>query len=183
MPSLLAFIQKRSSGRVVAVSLVATLFCLALFHPYRVHFESLCPGQSLPDLLGLVGPSELHAHLERLGKAGRQAYWPIACIDMIFPLAYGALMISVTAWGLAGVAVESPRLRLAVALPVAAVVADFVENLLVQRAVAIFPQPLAFRGWLWSFAHGLKWLAVAAAVLGCLMALRTRLGGARVDPA
>ena len=75
------------------------------------------------------------------------------------------------------------RLRLAVALPVAAGVADFVENLLVQRAVAIFPQPLAFRGWLWSFAHRLKWLSVGAAVLGCLMALRTRLTGARVDPA
>lgn len=179
MSTVTAFLQAKSRGRWIVSSLIATLLCLALFHPYRVHFESLCPGQVLPDLLGPVGPSELHAHLERLGAAGRQAYWPIACIDMLFPLAYGSLMVFSTAWALGDLAPDAPRLRWGIALPLIAVLADFVENLLVQRAVAIFPQPLELRGWLWSAAHCLKWLAVFASLLSVAAALQRKFRSSR----
>lgn len=151
---------RRGSGRAVLLSLLVVLTCNALLVYFHQPFDRVAPGVGTPDLLALVPASELYAHLELMGVEGRRAYLPIAYVDMVYPLAYGAFMLLALGWGLADRATQLGWLGLVFWLPVIGVLADYVENSMVQVAIWTWPEPSTAVAMLWMVAHSAKWLAL-----------------------
>jgi len=175
----------------VLLSLVAVVICNLCFGYYTRALETAAPGVGIPDALPLVGADKLYALLEQLGPAGREAYAPIAAIDMIYPIAYGSHCLLAIAWGLRDRIEQNVVFRWCVGLPVIVVLADYAENLSVHAMIEAWPGPSsaatawAATGWaptVWTYAHNLKWvagipcflIAFAAAIRGLMRARRQK---------
>ncbi len=135
---------------------------LAYFHAV---LDGVAPGRGTPDLLPLVGTSELYALLTSLGSAGRQAYLLIANVDMVYPLVYGSCILLTLAWGLGERVESSAWWRAVLVLPVLGVAADYVENVAVRVIVNDWPQTADGLATVWVYAHAIKWLTLLPSIV------------------
>ena len=172
--------RAKASGRTVLFGLASTLVCNVLFARYHGVLEAVAPGLGTPDLLPLVGGAELRALLEALGPAGREAYRPIANVDMVYPLAYGTFMLLTLAWGLAERLETSRWWRAVLLLPAVGVLADYVENVAARFIVDGWPQVSEGIASVWVYAHALKWLSLGPCFVLTLFAIFLALVRARV---
>lgn len=168
----------RTSGRRVLMAFGALMVCNILLAGFHAALDGVAPGRGTPDLLPFVGASELFALLESLGSAGRQAYLPIANVDMVYPLVYGSCILLTLTWGLGERLESSAWWRAVLMLPAVGVMADYVENVAARVIVNGWPQPADGLATVWVYAHGTKWLTLLPSIvlaLGVLIYAMARM--------
>jgi len=123
------------------------------------------PGQTIPDLLGLVSAEALLAALDGLGPVGRQAYVKVAIVDLVYPLFYGSFMALSMGWGWRDRVATSALYRTLLLLPLFGVLADYVENLSVLTLILSPPASPTTLAWVGAVGHALKWALVLSSLV------------------
>jgi hypothetical protein len=122
-------------------------------------------GRPSPDLSFGYTADHTYRLLDAYGERGRAHWRRLLLADMIFPAVYGAwLALLGLAW-VRWVAAGPVWSILAVALPVAAAGADYVENLLLLRVLAAWPRRLLGVVAVASVFTRIKFVAFAATVV------------------
>lgn len=97
-------------------------------------------GRPSPDLTFGYAPDDTYQLLGIYGPAGRAHWRRLLLLDMVFPAVYGAfLALALDAWAQwaeAGAAWHA----VALACPLVCAAADYLENLLLLRVIAAWPQ-------------------------------------------
>ena len=132
----------------------------------------------IPDTWGWYGPDRFYPLVSRTWQADHRAcYVRGQLFDMgVFAPAYGGLFLVLLVWGFRGVGVPAPALTWLALLPVAAVLADEAENVLLVALVSA--NDPAYRAPVWAAAtcSAAKFLFFAAALGAVTTAGWLRLG-------
>jgi hypothetical protein len=140
---------KRISDRLCSVSNGwVTLSALIVF----VLFTTLVlPGQAKqaapeaadvgsPDLSLWYSTAELYRMAEAYGEAGRMAYVQARfTFDLVWPLVYGAFLITAIGWLYARISSAGSRWRLANLAPLFGIALDYMENLSASMVMLRYP--------------------------------------------
>lgn len=172
-----------ATGARAAVALAAVGFVgVPLFRasPYAT-VKSLLGGASLPE--ETITSSERFAEvLEVLGAEGRGLYLQFQVWDLLNPILIGVAGAMLLGWLLKRSRRANSDWRFVVLLPVAALCADLLENLVISIAVGAFPD-LGALGSVLPLVTAAKFGAVIATmvsvVLLALLWIRDRFSGAR----
>jgi hypothetical protein len=149
--------EARRWGRPVGLSVLVALvvvFRFALFEPRGAELIRIGEGQPAADdgkraalelgppdgRKGGYSPPELEQYAEALSAGGRERYVETQkAYDLVFPLVYGSLFAAGLAAGWGRLGRTRPRVRWLVAVPLAAMLADYGENLTVIRLFTDYP--------------------------------------------
>lgn len=132
--------------------------------------DAVAPGVTVPDLLGVVSAAQLLQVFSELGEGGRDAYLSLAVVDLIYPMAYGALMLLSIAWGWREKMDARPAMKWVLVLPPAGVLADYIENLSFLTLNSQWPDPSQSMAWIAVVGHAIKWGFVLPSALLAVMA-------------
>lgn len=120
------------------------------------------PGLSMLDARPYYSAAEALSYVEELGPVGRTTYFVHECLDLVFILAYTALLRQLAArWRLA------PRVSL-----FAPGAADFIETAGILVLLGMGTPRSRFLACVISYATCCKWLAFAAAIATVAIGLR-----------
>lgn len=125
-PQLEARLRDR---RVITALLVVAAGCMALFTLRERYFDV---GQLLDSRIRGYSPDDIVTLFDRLGTNRRIYAITELSLDVIFPVAYAALLVSGLLWGFG----RGTRL---IILPVVAAIADFSENILIAWMAWTYP--------------------------------------------
>lgn len=114
------------------VVLVAAGSSLFRYGPY----PELAP---LPEESPGLGPTQLRAFLSELGEDGREAYLLFQGVDLLNPVLTAGFAVLLLAWILRRSGLGTGGARLALLIPVAALLADWLENLILSLAIRAYP--------------------------------------------
>lgn len=177
--SVIDLILKVATGAGTAVAwAVLGLGGTLLFRlsPYDA-LKARLDGASLPEE-AITSPERVAEVLEALGAAGRESYLHFQVWDLLNPILIGAASAMLLGWLLKRGQRTGSSWRFVVLLPVALLVADLLENLVISVAVGSFPDRAATTSLL-PMVTAAKFSAVfatiIAAVLLAVMWLRDRL--------
>lgn len=170
-----------SKGRLALAALLAFVLFTALVLPGQAaRSAERTGGGAQPDSSLFYSAADLYAMAEAFGPEGRQAYIRARfTFDLVWPLVYGAFLVTSIGW-LAGRAFAPGNpLRLLVLMPVLGVALDYLENLSTSLVMARYPAPTPvvdavaplFTLFKWTFVGG-SFVALAVALVA---ALRRRL--------
>ena len=132
----------RSMFALLTLGALALAF-MALFWltPFGVPpLRQLGAGQPSPDLTFGYTADETYRLLELYGVKGRAHWRRLLLADMIFPAVYAALLALLGLAWVRWLAAGAPWSILVVAFPVVAAAADYAENILLLRVIAIMPE-------------------------------------------
>ena len=102
----------------------------------------LAQGEMPPDLRFGYRPHEAYRLIERYGPRGRAHWRRLLLLDMVFPAVYAALFaLLLLRW--ADWVHAAPAWRLAAAAPLLAGASDYVENVLLLKALRALPRRMA----------------------------------------
>ncbi len=132
-----------------------------------------------PDTSVWYFPEDLYAAAEAWGRDGRAAYVHArVTFDVIWPLVYGAFLLTALAWVWARGAASGSRWRGVALLPVVAVALDYAENTCTATVMARYPARTPVLAELAPFFTAGKWLALSASfvllAIGVIVALAAR---------
>lgn len=139
-------------GGVVAALFVVMLVVFATTHvasfPGSVsHFRDVTGGQKILDLQPSSSSDETWQRLDAMGDAGRAAYLQlIAVVDVVFPLSVALALVALARFTARRLALRRSLALGLLALPLAYLVLDLSENLVVLRLLLAFPQRLKLAG-------------------------------------
>ena len=173
-------ILKLATGARAAVALAALLGGSLLFRvsPYAA-VKSLLGGASLPEET-ITSSDRLAEILEVLGATGRESYLQFQVWDLLNPILIGVFGALLLGWLLKRSQRVNSTWRFVVLLPVVALGADLLENLVISIAVGAFPDLGAIANAL-PLVSAVKFGAVIATmvsvVLLALLWIRDRLSG------
>jgi hypothetical protein len=114
-------------------------------------------GLGVPDLIFGFSADELHARLASFGDEGRRIYLFAELVDLVYPLVYTATFASILALAARRLFGETSRATLVCLLPVAMLVADYLENAGILVSLAVWPSRLAAAEGLASAFNHVKW--------------------------
>ncbi|MBB1514052.1 hypothetical protein H5399_15805 [Tessaracoccus sp. MC1627] len=132
-----------------------------------------------PDTSLWYSPDDLYAAAEAWGRDGRAAYvYARVTFDVIWPLVYGAFLVTTLAWVWARGTAPGSRWRGVALLPVVAVALDYAENICTATVMARYPARTPVLAELAPFFTAGKWLALSASfmllALGVIVAIVAR---------
>ena len=132
-----------------------------------------------PDTSLWYSPGDLYAAAQAWGPDGRAAYVSArVTFDVVWPLVYGALLLTTLAWVWARATVSGSRWRRTALLPVLAVMLDYAENICTATAIARYPARTPVLAELAPMFTAAKWLTLSASFLllgiGLILALAAR---------
>ena len=115
-----------------------------------------------PDMSLAITPAEFHRMVAAFGPEGRRHYIQSRFrFDAVWPLVYAFFYLSLSTFLLRRAGLPGRGLhRIAVGLPLLALLADYGENLLAVRAVRDFPEESTRLVQILSLVTSLKWLAI-----------------------
>lgn len=140
-----------------------------------------------PDTSLWYSPDDLYAAAEAWGSDGRAAYVRArVTFDVIWPLVYGAFLLTTLAWVWARGTAPGTRWRWVALLPVVAVALDYAENICAAMVMARYPARTPVLAELAPLFTTGKWLALSASFMllgiGVIVALVARWRGWRLSP-
>lgn len=175
---MLLILWERASGRLAGLAAVLWLGLGAMvvwLGPYG-QLSTLVPEQAPPEeRFGGTGAA-VTAYLEALGPGGRELYRQSQLLDFLNPLLLAGAAVLIVCWGLRRTWPTRPGLRYMGLVPVAAGVADAVENVLMLSTLGAFPGAVAPAAAV-AMVSTIKLALVAAVVL--LIAFGLLVMGAR----
>ncbi|MHA6511537.1 hypothetical protein [Tessaracoccus sp. Z1128] len=132
-----------------------------------------------PDTSLWYSADDLYAAAEAWGPDGRAAYVHArVTFDVIWPLVYGAFLVTTLAWVWARGAAPESRWRGVALLPVVAVALDYAENICTATVMARYPARTPLLPDLAPFFTAGKWLALSASfmllAIGVVIAIAAR---------
>jgi len=172
------WLEKLATGRVVALALALWLGSTVasfVLGPYA-EVQAAGGGALLEESVG-YGPAEARAWLDRLGEAGRSAYWRFQWLDGVSALLMTAALALSLAFTLSRLLAGRNPLRALVYLPAVAGGSELVENGLLLRMLSSYPAAAPVAEALAGPVTGVKLVAGFAAlllVLGSFVALGIR---------
>ena len=142
-----------------------------------------------PDTSLWYSPDDLYAAAEAWGPDGRAAYVRArVTFDVIWPLVYGAFLLTTLAWVWARGTPPGSRWRAVALLPVVTVALDYAENICAATVMARYPARTPVFAELAPFFTAGKWLALSASfmllgigVIVAIVAWFRRRGSPRPD--
>ena len=140
-----------------------------------------------PDTSLWYSPDDLYAAAEEWGPDGRAAYvYARVTFDVIWPLVYGAFLVTTLAWVWARGTGPGSRWRRVALLPVVAVALDYAENICTATVMARYPARTPVLAELAPFFTAGKWLTLAASfvllAIGVIVAVVARFRRRRSRP-
>ena len=140
-----------------------------------------------PDTSLWYSPDDLYAAAEAWGPDGRAAYvYARVTFDVIWPLVYGAFLVTTLAWVWARGTGPGSRWRRVALLPVVAVALDYAENICTATVMARYPARTPVLAELAPFFTAGKWLALSASfmllAIGVIVAVVARFRRRRSRP-
>ena len=174
-----------SSGRALAIAAVVFVAVfvathVASFPGTLAHFRAVTGGQQILDLQPAASADEVWRRLDAMGPDGRAAYRRLArVVDVAFPLAGTAFLVVLAAFAARRARASRVVAAALLALPVAYLIADAAENLVVVRLLDAFPARLddaaSILGALTRAKRGAQTAAFVAPLVALLIArARTR---------
>lgn len=169
MQALSAWLRERSTVPVVALAAAAfVLFAVLVLPAESARADRFSGGEGSPDLSLVYSSAGLYRMAEAYGEEGRREYVRARfTFDLVWPLVYGSSLVSVLGW-------LSPRAWPASRwggygnlVPLAGVVADYLENLSAAAVMARYPEPSAWAAVLAPAFTFIKWglLGLSAALI------------------
>jgi hypothetical protein len=155
------------TGRRALVSTVVFVGFTAAVLPWQAGIaRDYTEGAGSPDSSFFYTRDQLYAFAEAYGADGRSSY-VLARItfDVVWPLVYTAALVLVTGWLLRRCTSPGDWLRLVVLLPVAALLADYAENLCTAVVMARWPETTDVLASLAGVCTALKWTTLSLAFL------------------
>lgn len=132
----------QSKGWLVVLCVVIfVLFMIFVLPNQAAKADEYAQGMGSPDTSFYYSPEKLFEMAEAYGEKGRQAYVRARfSFDLIFPLVYGAFLVTLISW-LAGRAFDlGSRWRYLNLIPVVGVIFDLLENTATSLVMAGFPE-------------------------------------------
>jgi hypothetical protein len=137
-------VQRRASGRnVLIVLLLFLVFNMVILPPVITNFEVTSNGAGLVDILYAYTPEELYSHIASFDAQGRRLYTlHELTIDLLYPMISALLFSLAIAYLLRRtLPATHPAQRLAL-VPLAAMLADYLENICIVLILASYPERL-----------------------------------------
>jgi len=178
---MMVWLNRLSRGwLVVVLGCVFVAFLLFVLPQMAERSQSYAAGVGTPDTSLTYTPETLYAMFDAYGPAGRQQYLHGRyTFDLAFLLAYGLFLSAWIGYSFTKVWPTKPDGRGWARVGLAAMGADFVENLSLALIVVIYPRPVIALAALAAIATPVKWilvtLALVLAVVGLLGLLITLL--------
>lgn len=194
IPKGTPFVARLASWKVwVASAAIFIPFAWMFFAssaPFAVpEVESVC-GQAPPDMRWFTTADGVNQFLDDCGANGRETYRNMQLADIFYPAIVGVFLTSSLGLAIRRLSPRPGRALWLGALPLAAMVFDYLENVLAWLALASYPDPIATTHLLGlasaaktatSWAAGLLLLAALTAIV--VQATRARLARANTDAA
>ncbi|QID19101.1 hypothetical protein G3580_16645 [Nitrogeniibacter mangrovi] len=182
--SLTDWLIRHSSGRLALAALAATVLFMLTVVPAgdaKVAVHAGTAGQ--PDTSLHYTAQDLYRMAGQLGAAGRSAYLAsrLAGFDLCFPALYGAGLALALGW-LARAFAPASAWRWIPLLPLAAALADYLENAAVALVMLRYPAPTPVIDQLAGGLTALKWALVGASLVAIVASGVFRLARGRSDP-
>ncbi|MBN2554469.1 MAG: hypothetical protein JXA97_00900 [Anaerolineales bacterium] len=176
MKVLSQWFERLSPGRVVLAAIVAFfLFMIFVLPGQTALTEETASGAGSPDTTFFYSRQDLYAMADSYGEDGRAAYIRARFrFDLIFPLVYGAFLITSISWLAKRAFDAGSGWRLLNLIPLAGVSFDFLENIAASVVMARFPLPTPGLDSLAPVFSISKWLPLGVA-FGLLLFLPGRL--------
>jgi hypothetical protein len=131
-------------------------------------------GQEILDIrLHYDAPAAYQA-LECYGPAGRAAYAKFLWVDVTFALVYGMAFSLLLSWLIQSIKAEKSFLRWTALLPFGIALADMLENTLLSRLIATYPEKHMLLANLAGYTTSVKW-ALSALTIPILFAIAATL--------
>lgn len=146
-----------SRGRVALALAAIAIVVFAITHvanfPGSVsHFRDVTNGQAILDLRASSSSEETWQRLNAMGPAGREAYMQLVhVVDIVFPLAVSFALLAWARFTSRRLALRGAIANALVALPLAYLAFDLLENMMVMRLLLAFPERLDMEGELVGF--------------------------------
>lgn len=156
---------ERSTGRRAIVALVVFVVFVATVLPWQAGIaETYSAGVGSPDRSFWYSADRLYAFAEAYGADGRAAYVRARLtFDVVWPIVYAAMLVLVLGWELRRTTRSGSPWRLVVLLPVAALLADYVENICAAIVMARWPETTNVIAHLAPVATAAKWTLLGSA--------------------
>lgn len=138
MTQLLARI---SNWKLILPALLGFIFCIYLFQTYQAEMSSLAGEQiELIDMKRDYTVEDINSFFTKIKPEGRQIHqFATGVVDMIFPFAYGALFILLSAFFLKKITSPDSKWMYLSLFPVLLMIVDFKENLNTLNLLEQFP--------------------------------------------
>jgi hypothetical protein len=156
-----------ASGRGALVSVLVFVVFSATVLPWQAAQAREAVGEAgSPDTSFWYSADRLYALAEAYGEDGRSAYvLARVTFDVVWPLVYTAMLVLVIGWLLRRSFEFGHPARLIVLLPVAALLADYAENICTAVVMARYPDTTPVLAELAGVATAAKWTTLSAAFL------------------
>lgn len=170
-----------ASGWAALVSVVVFVVFTALVLPPQAARAREYTGEAgSPDSSFWYTPDQLMGWAAAYGAEGRSAYVTARLtFDVVWPLVYTAMLVLVLGWLLGKATSPGSTARLALLLPLAALLFDYAENVSAAVVMARYPETTPVLAWLAPLFTAGKWttlslafLAVPVAAVAALLARR-----------
>ena len=157
---ILHYFYKKASWPIVVITLFAYLMFMVLVLPRVSEYTaSVTNNGPSPDTSFIYTSSELYEIFSEYGAEGRTSYVILRLtFDMIWPIAYTAFVLSITALLLKKLNWE--RYVVLLLIPLAPLFLDYIENILLSTYVLAYPKELVVFGTIASGISLLKWLMI-----------------------
>lgn len=167
MKTISTWFARISTGWLTLLALlVFVLFMLFVLPAQASEAEEVSAGAGSPDTTFLYRTDDLYAMAEAYGEAGRASYIRARFrFDLVFPLVYGAFLVTSVSWLADRVFADTSPARLANLVPFMGVLFDFLENGAASLVMARFPQQTPVVDVLAPVFSLLKWVFLGAAFL------------------
>jgi hypothetical protein len=135
-------------ARTLLASLALLLAVFAVTHVARfpgsvAHFREVTGGQQILDLHASFSADQVYDRLQAMGETGRAAYLRlILVVDIAFPLSAFAFLFSLVRFTARRLRLPPHLGRSLMALPVAYLTLDFIENVFVLNMLLAYPARL-----------------------------------------
>lgn len=167
MQALSHFLYRVSKGRFVLLALAALLLFTFFALPGQNELiQKYSQGSGSPDTSLCYNATEIYHMAELYGAEGRAAYlrarWTF---DLVFPVVFTLFLASAISWLLGRALPADSRWRLLNLAPVAAMLADYGENLFASLVMWRYPLHCPVGELMAPVATLLKWTLVTISIL------------------
>lgn len=158
---------RASTGRRALVGLALFVVFSAGVLPWQARLAAqYSAGAGSPDSSLWYSPSALYGFAEAYGAEGRASYvLARVTFDVLWPVVYTVMLVLVLGWLLARATRAGSATRLLVLVPVAAMLADYGENLCTAVVMARYPDDTDVLATLAPFFTAAKWGLITTAFL------------------
>ncbi len=171
------FLDRWATGRIILVLLgLFLLFTLVIFPLLTSQLSLLSNGVSLIDNEFSYTPEKAYQMITSYGPQGRPLYIAVTLTaDLVYPLVYGLLLALAMVYFFRRAYAQNSVIQGAVYIPLAAMIADYLENICLVILLATFPNWLEGLAQAANVFTGLKWGLLLTSILLVLVGIIARL--------